>query len=146
MLKFLEDWNPKISYFSREITVLVGVCEWNRQTDTKQKRIEVHLAGILAAIPDTLTEVSRCFPQSLQEYAGLIPRLGKGHFLSEPSTSFFTIAQSSDCTVNYRASPLALPCTCRTGSQESVCDCRNFTETFCNLEQILFGLILISQP
>ena len=39
------------------------------------------------------------FPQSLQEDAGLIPQLGNGRFLSDPSTSFFTIAQSSDCTV-----------------------------------------------
>ena len=46
-----------------------------------------------------LTKVSRCFPQSLQEDAGLIPQLGNGRLLSDPSTSFFTIAQSSDCTV-----------------------------------------------
>jgi len=72
---------------------------WNRQNNTKQKRTEVYLAGILAGIADTLTEGFRCFPQSLQEYAGLIPRLGNGSFLSDPSTSFFTIALSSDCTV-----------------------------------------------
>jgi hypothetical protein len=56
----------KICYISREITALVGVCEWNGQNDTKKKLTEVYLAGISAGIPDTLTGVSRCFPQVSQ--------------------------------------------------------------------------------
>jgi hypothetical protein len=99
----------KICYFSREITALVGVCEWNGQNDTKQKLIEVYLAGISAGIPDTQTEASRFFPQSLQEDAGLIPQLGNGRIFSDPSTSFSTIAQSSDCTVWWQSiTPLSI--------------------------------------